>query len=93
MFRLIIGLVLSIVLVVLLIQNLQVVSFNFLIWSFEASLSIMLLLTILITIGVNILIILPMVVLNHISKRKKTQEKTKVGSVDQAADGSSSSKG
>ena len=77
MIRLILGLALSVILIILLIQNLQVVSFNFLLWSFDASLSIMLLLTILITIGVTILIILPLTILNKINKRKKVQDKTK----------------
>lgn len=73
MIRLLIGLFLSILLIILLIQNLQIASFNFLFWSFEASLSIMLMLTIILTITTTIIIFLPFMLLNKLNKKKQKQ--------------------
>ena len=59
MFKLITSFTLFIVLVIFIFQNLASAKINFLIWSFEASISLVIILTILITVAISFLLLIP----------------------------------
>ena len=72
------GFIAAIVLAILLIfvyQNLQPVSINFLIWSFEGSLSLLLILTIKIAILVTLLVADPYKLKKSIDRRNESKSK------------------
>ena len=84
MSKLLIALVLSILLLIIVLQNLQIVSFNFLIWSFSASLAVLIILTFVITVIISILIIIPYYIKKKLNSRsskelnaKESQEEKK----------------
>jgi len=62
-----------IILIIFIFQNLQVAKINFLIWSFEASLSLVIILTIIITISLNFVLFIPY-------KLKKSMDKKNINS-------------
>lgn len=71
MIKLAIGIVLLIILLIFVFQNLQPTSINFLIWSFEGSLSLLLILTIIITVSISFLAAVPFKIKKSLDKRNK----------------------
>lgn len=72
------GFIAAILLAILLIfvyQNLQPVNINFLIWSFEGSLSLLLILTFMIAILVSILVAVPYKLKKSLDKRNASKSK------------------
>ena len=70
---------LLIILIIFIFQNLQPTSINFLMWSFEGSLSLLLILTIIITVSISFLAAVPFKIKKSLDKRsKKNSEKVEV---------------
>lgn len=76
MIRLIALFILSLVFLILILQNLQTVRFNFLFWSFESSLALFALITSVITVLLGIAVLIPFgikKVLDNMKERNKVK--------------------
>lgn len=71
MIRLVIGLVISVLFFIFVIQNLKTVELNFLLWRFNGSLALILILTFIIAIIFSLLLAIPL----YIKRNKKTEVK------------------
>jgi lipopolysaccharide assembly protein A len=71
MLRLITALGISILFLVLVLQNLGQVSLNFLFWSFESSLALLLITTIALSIVLSLIIAFPIKLKRYLDKNKK----------------------
>lgn len=74
MLRIFIALGVLIFILVIILQNLQSVRLNFLIWSFESSMALIIIVTFILTIILSIIIALPLKILNIIRKNKKNEK-------------------
>jgi uncharacterized integral membrane protein len=73
MIRLIIALVLSILLLIFVLQNLQKVSIHFLFWQFDGSMALILAITFIITLIISFLVSIPLMLMR--GSKKKTESK------------------
>ena len=79
MIRLIIALVLSILLLIFVLQNLQKVSIHFLFWQFDGSMALILAITFIVTIIISLLVSIPLILIRGTKKKveNKSGDKTK----------------
>lgn len=77
MTRLILALSLSVLFFIFVIQNLKTVNLNFLFWSFEGSLALILILAVIIGIIVCLLVSLPLKFKKIINDRRNNKEDVK----------------
>lgn len=69
--RYLVILVVSVIFLILVLQNLQTVEFNFLFWSFESSLSLVLIITFTLAVILGLAIILPLKLIQKLKNNKK----------------------
>lgn len=74
MLKLIVGLILSILLLIFVIQNLQTVELHFLLWQFSGSLALILALTFIISMIICILVAIPYTIKRNKLKSEQKKE-------------------
>jgi lipopolysaccharide assembly protein A len=80
MFRLILGLIVSVLLFIFVLQNNTMVSVHFLFFEFQSSMALILLLTVILTLIAAFLVALPFIIKKKFVKKEVTKvpEETKV---------------
>jgi uncharacterized integral membrane protein len=71
MYKIILGILFSFLLLILILQNLQLVKLNFLLWSFESSLAIVIIITFILSTIIGLFFALPYAVKKVIKNKKE----------------------